>query len=301
LAELREVPIEQIEQPAQPVRRQLGDLAALAESMQDYGLQQPIALRADGKRLMLTSGLRRLAAARLLGWTRIPAFVRTVDADQAYLLDLIENLQRQDLTADEEADALGELIRTRGWTLQQLADAVKRSVGYVSKRIRVFDDPNLRDAIVARGLPVSTAEELLGAEGTLRAMLIERAIAERWDQTRARHELLGLRDTTADAGLDERGRAASSRGQAPVPSAIDVGRPRGLTRAVREFHGLIAGVQPSDLTAADRAALRALYRDLVMLARAPLTPQPRVFPALPAEPVGAARQARRTKAGRGRE
>src|SRR4051794_31711003 len=76
IGELRQVAIAEIEEPAQPVRRDFGDLAALADSMQEYGLQQPIAVRQEGGRLLLTSGLRRLTAARLLGWRTIPAFVR---------------------------------------------------------------------------------------------------------------------------------------------------------------------------------------------------------------------------------
>ena len=58
-------------------------------------------------------------------------------------------------------------------------------------------------------------------------------------------------------------------------------RPPGFTRAVREFHRVIMIVKPEDLSGADRAALRALYRDLVMLARASTPPALRVFPPLP--------------------
>ncbi len=189
LAELREVPLDAIELPSQPVRRFLGDIANLAASMQDYGLQQPISVRADGDKYMLTSGLRRLTAARMLRWTSITAFVRSVSADDAYVIDLVENLQREDLSAEEEADALVELVRTRGWTLEQVAEAVKRSPGYISKRVRLFEDPDLRDAVLNRGLPVSTAELLLGVAATHRSALVERAIAERWDQMRVRDEL----------------------------------------------------------------------------------------------------------------
>src|SRR3981081_844946 len=104
--------------------------------MHDFGLQQPLSVCAAVDRFILTSGMRRVAAARMLRWETIPGFVRNVSADQAYVLDLIENLQRQDLSAEEEADALGELIRARAWTLQQVADTIKRSLAYVSKRVR---------------------------------------------------------------------------------------------------------------------------------------------------------------------
>jgi ParB family transcriptional regulator, chromosome partitioning protein len=161
LAELREIPLEQIDTPRTPVRRFLGDIASLADSMQEYGLQQPISVREAKGRFHLTSGLRRYHAAKLLGWKTIPAFVHNVGADHAYLVDLVENLQREDLSPEEEADALGELVRARGWTLEQVATGIKRSIGYVSKRVRVFEDPALREAVTERGLSVSTAEELL--------------------------------------------------------------------------------------------------------------------------------------------
>jgi ParB/RepB/Spo0J family partition protein len=288
LPELRHVPLGAIDIPARPPRRFLGDIPALADSMQEYGLQQPIGVRAVQDRYVLTSGLRRFEAARTLGWSSILAFVRTVSADDAYVLDLIENLQREDLSPEEEADALAELIRTRGWTLQQVADALKRSVGYVSKRVRIFEDPHLRDAVVNRGLPVSTAEEVLSADVELRPALIDRAISEGWDQVRTRE---ALRAGAGSLQIVERSvvpetLAASdgSRSLARFPADPDEGepaRPRGFTRAVREFHRLIMSIQAVDLTESDRSALRALFRDLVMLARASSTPSNRVFPPLP--------------------
>ena len=218
--------------------------------------------------------------ARILRWETITAFVRSVNADDAYLLDLIENIQREDLSAEEEADAFGELIRTRGWTLQQVADSVKRSVGYISKRVRVFEDQSLREAIAIQGLPVSTAEELLASDPESRAALIQRAVSERWDQVQARDALRPpendaelLDDATADAPH----RAPSASRLATQSSA----RPKGLTQAVREFHRLVMTLRAEHLTQADRSALRSLFRDLVFLARSPAKPAARVFPALP--------------------
>jgi ParB family chromosome partitioning protein len=278
--ELREIALDRILLPRRPARRALGDIAALADSMREYGLQQPISVRAEGDRFVLTSGLRRLTAAQALRWTHIPAFVRTVDADQAYLLDLVENLQREDLSPQEEADALTELVRTRGWTLQQVADAVKRSVAYVSKRVRLFQDPLLRTAVAEQGLPVTTAEELLAADAGRRAALVRRAIAEHWDVTRARAAVLrgdgaeagGAPMPDALTGADAshvRQRRASAR-RRPVP-----GRPRGFSRLVREFHRAIIAVRAEDLSAADRSALRSVFRDLVLLARVPTQPRSR--------------------------
>jgi ParB/RepB/Spo0J family partition protein len=287
-ASLQQLSVDQIKLPRRPARRFLGDVAALAESMQDYGLQQPIAVRAEGAGYVLTSGMRRLAAARMLGWTTITAFVRSISRDDAYLLDLIENLQRENLSPEEEADAFGELIRTRGWTLQQVADSVKRSMAYVSKRVRVFEDERLRAAITTRNLPISTAEELLAADTDRRQVLIDRALAERWDQVQARD---ALRSTSLNDGVLIQS-PPGKRGGA-LMTQLSEPRPRGFTRTVREFHRLILDLRPEHLTSADRSALRVLFRDLALLARASTTPGERIFPALPAT-----KQPSRTRRGR---
>ena len=83
-ASVEQIPIDRIDLPRRPARRFLGDIPALAESMNDYGLQQPISVRSDGPRFSLTSGMRRLAAARMLQWESIPGFIRSVSADDAY-------------------------------------------------------------------------------------------------------------------------------------------------------------------------------------------------------------------------
>jgi ParB/RepB/Spo0J family partition protein len=300
--QLQRIPLDQIDVPKRPARRFLGDIAALAESMQDYGLQQPISVREANGRYQLTSGLRRFSAAQMLGWPAISAFVRNVSADDAYVLDLVENLQREDLSPEEEADALGELLRGRGWTLEQVASAIKRSVAYVSKRVRVFEDPTLRDAITRRGLRVSTAEELLAVDSERRPSVVERAIAERWDQTLAREAAVrrepGLRELAllpAPGAEQESATALArprSRGAPPVAADVGGQRPPGFTRAVREFHRMVLAVRIEDLSQADKAALRALFRDLVMLARATTNQRARVFPPLPTAPTASRRRAR---------
>src|ERR1051326_1313900 len=300
--QLLRIPLAKIELPKRLPRRFLGDIASLAESMQEYGLQQPISVRETGGKYQLTSGLRRFSAAQMLGWQAIPAFVRNVSADDAYVVDLVENLQREDLSPEEEADALGELVRARGWTLEQVAGAIKRSVGYVSKRVRVFEDPTLRDAVSRRGLAVSTAEELLAFDAERRPHMVERAVAERWDQPLVRKLLtrddappaklaLVSSNESADATTDDR----RSRDRiSSVGGDLGGQRPAGFTRAVREFHRMILAVRIDDLSRADRAALRSLFRDPVMLARASTNQRQPVFPPMPPVPTTTSKRHRRT-------
>jgi ParB/RepB/Spo0J family partition protein len=180
-------------------RRRLRGIDELAASIRDHGLLQPLVVRRDRSgEYHLIAGHRRMAALKLLAeaspadaWSRVPAVVRTDDPDQAYVLTLVENLQREDLTAAEESDALGRLVRERRWTTRQVASAIHRSQAHVSRRLRVYEDKALRTFVLGNRLPVSVAEELLATEPEHRTELAKRAVRERWDQKRARAEARG--------------------------------------------------------------------------------------------------------------
>jgi ParB family chromosome partitioning protein len=181
-------------------RQGLPDVDELAASIQAHGLLQPLVVRRDpGQRgrYLLVAGHRRLAALKLLAkadpgrWARVPATVRSEGADDAYVLTLVENLQRDDLSPREESEALARLVRERKWSTRQVAAAIKRSQGFVSKRLRVYEDRSLRPLILRDQIPTTVAEELLGAPDDQRPRLARQAAAERWDQRRARAEVRG--------------------------------------------------------------------------------------------------------------
>jgi ParB family chromosome partitioning protein len=86
-------------------------------------------VRPSGNGYELIAGHRCLEAAKLLGWSEIVAVVRDETDDQAYILTLVENLQREDLSPREEAAALEVLVRERGWCIRQVGEAIKRSRG----------------------------------------------------------------------------------------------------------------------------------------------------------------------------
>lgn len=181
------LPVASIQPSPRNPRQRVDGIAELADSLRAHGLLQPVVVRRRDAGYELIAGHRRLEAAQLLGWTEIAAVVRDETDDQAYILTLVENLQREDLTPKEEAAALEVLVRERGWTTRQVGEAVKRSHAYVSRRLRVFEDPVLAPLVLERKLLVSTAEELLQApDPQIRQNLATQAAEHDWTSIQAR-------------------------------------------------------------------------------------------------------------------
>jgi ParB family transcriptional regulator, chromosome partitioning protein len=176
--------------------RQKMDVDELKDSLDIHGLLQAIVVRRRGTGYELIAGHRRYEAAKQLGWESIDAKVLEKTPAEANILTLVENLQREDLTPNEEAEALGILMHERGWSVRKVADAIKRDPMYVSRRLRVFEDPVLRQPVLEQRMPVSTAEVLLRADPEDRPRLVEEALANAWGQMDARRAVSAERRVT---------------------------------------------------------------------------------------------------------
>jgi ParB family chromosome partitioning protein len=239
-------------------RRSLPAIGELAESIEVYGLLQPVVVRENGAGYELIAGHRRLAAVQLLReraphdprWHEIPAVLRRhADDREAYLLTLTENLQREDLTPKEEAAALELLVTEYRMTTVDVAGAIKRSQPYVSKRLRVYADEALAPAVLAGRLPVTTAEELLPLKDrSQRDQLLERAITERWDAPTARAAVREVFDSNTFV----RQRSADTE----------------LLQHLRAVRSLMREVSLDELTVETREELHRCFLDLAAVARA---------------------------------
>lgn len=189
--------------PDQP-RREFNEesLRELADSIAQIGIVQPITLRDTGDGFYtIVAGERRWRACQMAGLERVPAYIRTVDDENMMEMALVENIQRQDLTALEVALAYQHLIEQYGLTQEQLSEKVGKNRATVTNYLRLLklpapiqvalkerqidmgharallslDDPKAQlhvfDEMVANGLSVRRVEEMvkeLSAGGTVK-------------------------------------------------------------------------------------------------------------------------------------
>ena len=153
-SELRLLPIAQIVAGKYQPRRHWNDAALdeLAASIKAQGLIQPVVVRALGQdRYELIAGERRWRAAQRAQLDELPALVKQVAEAAVPAMALIENIQREDLTPLEEADALKRLIDDFDLTHQQAADAVGRSRAAVSNLLRLTELPESIKRLLDQG------------------------------------------------------------------------------------------------------------------------------------------------------
>jgi ParB family transcriptional regulator, chromosome partitioning protein len=114
-------------------------LKELAQSIQQQGLLQPIVVRPIGQeRYEILAGERRWRACKLAGLQDIPVIVKTVTDEEALVIALVENLQREDLNVLESARAMDQLMRDYALTHQQVADLLSKSRSNVSNQLRLL-------------------------------------------------------------------------------------------------------------------------------------------------------------------
>ncbi|MBR2615538.1 MAG: ParB/RepB/Spo0J family partition protein [Clostridia bacterium] len=152
----------------------------LAGSLERYGMLCPITVRPSGEEFELVLGERRLMAARLLGWERVPCRVAEVSARLGAEMVLVENLQREDLDLFEEASAMERLIRLFHYTQEELGEKLGQSQSTVANKLRLLRlEPRERLLIVENGLSGRHARALLRISEPKTRMFALRFIIEK--------------------------------------------------------------------------------------------------------------------------
>ena len=222
----REVDLDLIDpNPLQPrTRFDETRLQELAESISSTGLVQPIVVRRKGERFEIVAGERRWRAAQIAGLLKLPVHVSDVSDEKLLQTALIENIQREDLNAIEEALAYKRLGDESGMTQEEIAAAVGKDRATVANHLRLLKLPEQVRVRVANGeLSMGHARALLTVEDPVRAAeLARQAVKEGWS----------VRDVEREARSSSERPPKRASTPPPAPSREPV--VRALEEALRE-------------------------------------------------------------------
>jgi len=180
--EVKQIPVDQIvPNPYQP-RTVFDDekLDELCQTIRTHGLIQPILVRMKNGKYELIAGERRLRATKKLGMERIPAIVKNFNDAQTASIALIENLQREGLTAIEEALAYQKLIDLHNLTQESLAQRLGKGQSTVANKLRLLHLPQqVQDALLNRQLTERHARALIPLKDSELQIKVMNEILER--------------------------------------------------------------------------------------------------------------------------
>lgn len=203
-----EIPLDRIvANPYQPRRSMAGaELEALAASIAEHGVLQPILVTETLEGYRLVAGERRVRAARLAGLVRIPAVVRELADRHQLELALVENVQRTDLNALEEAHAFRQLIDEFDYSQEEVAQKVGRARSTVANTLRLLDlDPALQAAVGDGSISEGHARAMGGLDGPGQVGLLQ-IVTSRGLSVRQVEELVRrLQTPSPTAGAARRG------------------------------------------------------------------------------------------------
>ncbi|MBP2278770.1 MULTISPECIES: ParB/RepB/Spo0J family partition protein [Sphingomonas] len=190
--------------PGQP-RRHFDEAALeeLAQSIAQRGVLQPIVVRPHGTGYQIVAGERRWRAAQRARLHEVPVIVRAFDDTETLEVALVENIQRQDLNAIEEAEAYHRLIEDFGHTQEALGKLVNKSRSHIANLLRLLELPSpIQERVVTGTLTMGHARALIGAADVeaLADQVVARGLSVRDTERLARAAKPAPRSHSSDGG-----------------------------------------------------------------------------------------------------
>lgn len=179
---VQEISILEIDRNPEQPRRIFDEeaLQSLADSIREAGILQPLLVVEENGRYRIVAGERRFRAARLAGLSSVPCIVRSMSQQEQMEAALIENIQREDLNAIEEAKAIRQLMENCGYTQEQAASRLGKSRPAVANLLRLLNLPEeVQQMVTENKLSAGHARVLAGVSGAhLQLSLAEKTIRE---------------------------------------------------------------------------------------------------------------------------
>jgi ParB family chromosome partitioning protein len=180
--------------PFQP-RRSFDEakIEELAGSIRNQGIIQPLVVRPKGDGFELIAGERRWRAAMKAGLSRVPVVIREASDHEALQLALVENLQREDLNAIEEANGYRRLQEEFHWSQEEMAERVGKSRPAIANSLRMLSLPaEVQQEVVAGNLPAGQARALLGLHTEALIISASREVITKGLSTRETEKMVRL-------------------------------------------------------------------------------------------------------------
>lgn len=181
-----------IPNPLQPRKTfDAAKLAELTESIKEHGVIQPLIVRKNGGKYEIVAGERRWRAAKTAKLKTVPVIVREYDNAKMAEIALVENIQRHDLNAIEEAEGIKRLMNEFGFNQEQTAKKIGRSRTAVTNILRLLNLPaSVREAVSRETLTMGQVRPLLSLENAQEQEKLARIIAEQGLSARAVEEIV---------------------------------------------------------------------------------------------------------------
>jgi ParB family chromosome partitioning protein len=202
-------------------------LAELSASIRESGLVQPILVRPRGERFQIIAGERRWRAAQAAGLTTIPVTVREVPDAQVLELALVENVQREELTALEEAQAFARLQSEFHLTQEEIARRVGRERSTIANTLRLLRLPReLRELVSEGRLDAGHARALLALDRAEEQVALGQEAARRGLSVREVERRVALARAPRPPGVrkDANTRAAEERLRSSLGTRVEIAR-----------------------------------------------------------------------------
>lgn len=185
-----EISLDRIDPNARQARKHFPEkpMQELVDSIKQHGVIQPILVRQNGSRYLIIAGERRFRAAKKAGLTAIPAVVKSMREQEYKEVSLIENLQRENLNAIEEASGIKELMDNHGLTQDQIAQRLSKSRPYIANSLRLL-------ALCGEVKQMIENNEL--SAGHARALVVLPEVLQKKAAAKIKEEGLSVRQTEA--------------------------------------------------------------------------------------------------------
>lgn len=189
---LTEVPITEIVRDEDQPRKEFAPeaLEALANSIKEHGVLQPLVVVKEGDKYKIVAGERRFRASKMAGLEKVPVIIRTLEAQERLEISIIENAQREDLNAIEMATAYAKLKSQFNLSEAEIAERVGKSKSAVVNTMRLLNlADDVKKAMVEHKLSEGVMRPLIGANEELVEKILPKIIEEGWTARRVEKEM----------------------------------------------------------------------------------------------------------------